>query len=115
MKTITTIIMATLILAFTSHAGSISNSSEYFICHFNDSISNSDIDELKQQGFQVFEKDTQNLVLYVKAQASARFTEYLIKRMKSLVQVDQNGQKTYIVEQVSESSPEFLKLFFNFI
>lgn len=115
MKTITTIIIATLILAFTSQAGSINKSSEYFICHFNDSISNSDLEELEQQGFQVFEQDTQNLILYVKAKATSSFTNYLKNRMSSLIQVDQNGQRTYIVETVSESSPEFLKLFFNFI
>ena len=93
-----------------------SDNSEYFICHFNETVTSSELNELKQQGFQVFEKDTTAHVVYVKAKKSNPiFTEQLKGKMKELIMVDQNGNKIYMVETVSEDSPEFLKLFFNFI
>ena len=114
MKAIFTLLISILVISSTVVAGS-KTTSEYFICHFNDSVSELDLNELKEQGFQVFETDTQNHVVFVKAKTNSMFTNHLKTRMKELIKVDQNGNKIYIVETVTESSPEFLKVFFNFI
>ena len=114
MKTIFTLFIGLLVISSSVLAGS-KTTSEYFICHFNDSVSEFDLNELKEQGFQVFETDNKNHVVFVKAKSDSMFSNQLKARMSQLIKVDQNGNKIYIVETVTESSPEFLKVFFNFI
>ena len=114
MKTVFTLLITLLVISSSLMAGN-KTTSEYFICHFNDSVSELDLNELKEQGFQVFETDSKNHVVFVKAKTNSIFTSHLKTRMKELIKVDQNGNKVYIVETVTESSPEFLKVFFNFI
>ncbi len=115
MKSLFTLLISLLASSITFASGP-SNSSAYFICHFNETVTSSELNELKQQGFQVFEKDSTSNVVYVKAKKSnSMFSEQLKDKMKELIMVDQNGNKIYMVETVREDSPEFLKLFFNFI
>jgi hypothetical protein len=109
-------LLFSLLAASFIYAEGSSNNSEYFICRFNETVTTSELNELKQQGFQVFEKDSTANVVYVKAKKSNPiFTEQLKEKMKELIMVDENGNKIYMVETVKEDSPEFLKLFFNFI
>ena len=92
-----------------------STNSEYFICNFNKTITAFELNELKEQGFEVFETNNNKHVVYVKAKSNAIFSKNLKAKMKELIKVDKNGNRIYIVETVTEDSPEFLKLFFNFI
>ena len=100
---------------FSLNAFSDPYDSEYFICRFNQAITAFELNELKQEGFQVFETTTSNHVVYVKAKSDAVFSTKLKAKMNELIKVDKNGNRVYIVETVTEESPEFLKLFFNFI
>lgn len=113
MKSIITILtsIAIFLTSFTSHA---KESSEYFICEFNDSISTTDIQRLKTEGFQIVETDNQRKVIYVKSKNHANFSSHLEARMREVIKVDKNGEKTYVIEAKS-ASPEFVKIFFNFI
>lgn len=100
---------------FSLNAFSDPSNSEFFICKFNESITDFELNELKQEGFQVFETNTSNHVVYVKGNTNAVFSTNLKSKMNELIKVDKNGNRVYILETVTEESPEFLKLFFNFI
>lgn len=115
MKITFLLLVSFLILSMSAIAGS-SDKSEYFICHFNETVTKFELNELKQEGFQVFENDSTANIVYVKAKKNqAQFSNQLKEKMRELILVDKNGNRTYIVETVTEDSPEFLKLFFNFI
>lgn len=120
MKTIFTLITGILAISIAAFAGPNANTntttnSEYFICHFNNTVTEFELNELEQQGFQIFESETDSSIVYVKAKPSAVFSTDLKSKMKELILVDKKGNRTYIIETVTEDSPEFLKLFFNFI
>ncbi|UTW66669.1 hypothetical protein KFE94_00730 [bacterium SCSIO 12643] len=115
MKITSLLLVSFLILSVGAIAGT-NDKSEYFICHFNKCFTEFELDELKEDGFHVFEQDSTSNIVYVKAKKNhAQFSKQLKEKMKELIMVDKNGNRTYIVETVTEDSPEFLKLFFNFI
>jgi len=114
MKTTFTLVIA-LFTSLTIWAGNTSTSPDYFICHFNDTITKTELLELKKEGFEVFNTKTDKHVVYVKAKSNSVFSKKLKSQMKELIRVDKNGNRVYIIEDVTEDSPEFLKLFFNFI
>ena len=120
MKIIFTFIISTLALSIVALAepstiNAVTTNSEYFICHFNNTVTEFERDELKQQGFQIFESESDSNTVYVKARPSAVFSTDLKSKMKELILVDKKGTRTYIIETGTEDSPDFLKLFFNFI
>jgi hypothetical protein len=89
---------------------------KYFICHFNSEITSLEINELKDQGFQIYEKKDETNVVIVKPRWNqAIFSTTLKDKMKELIMVDQDGNKVYILKNIPNDSPDFLKLFFNFI
>ena len=91
------------------------NLTGYFICNFTDTVSCTEISELKNNGFEIVESDKDKHTVYVKAETNSSFTVLLKSKMKEIIMVDSNGNRIYIMENVTEESPEFLKVFFNFI
>ena len=115
MKLSLTLLLGIILFSLAAWAGPSSNS-EYFICHFSDTITQSEINELSKQGFQVVEETENHRVIYVKAKPSAYFSTVLKSKMEKIVQVDQHGNHTIILEEeIIDESPDFLRLFFNFI
>ena len=106
-----------LIISITTSLATLAgpNSTEYFICNFTDTISYTEISELKNNGFEIFESDKDKHTVYVKAEYNSNFTILLKSKMKEIIMVDSNGNRVSILETVTEESPEFLKVFFNFI
>jgi hypothetical protein len=104
-----------MVLGLSSIASGPSKTASYFICHFSESVTQSHVNELKNNGFQIVQTDSQNQVVYVKGKSHSSFSKHLKSQMKELIKVGPNGQKTYIVESSNYRNPEFLKLFFNFI
>lgn len=89
---------------------------KYFICHFNSEVTSCEINELKEQGFQVYQKKDETNVVIVKARWNqAIFSNDLKDKMKELIMVDKDGNQVYIFKNIPNDSPDFLKLFFNFI
>lgn len=120
MKSILTLIIGTIAISFASLAAPDNNSidnttSEYFICKFENAVTDFELNELKQQGFEVVDSESNENIVYVTAAPQAQFSTEIKSKMKELIMVDRNGNRTYIKETVTEDSPEFLKLFFNFI
>ena len=114
MKSAFTLLIGGLFFILSALADHTTNS-EYFICNFNETITEFERKELKEQGFQVFEENTNHHVVYVKAKSDAMFSNHLKSKMKELIRVDENGDRIYIVETNPGSSPDFLKVFFNFL
>jgi hypothetical protein len=117
MKTVFSLLFGFLAIGFAAHADDPSNNNAYFICHFNSEITKSEIIELKQQGFEIVEKDSTATVLYVTTvKTSAFFTSEQKQKMDKLIKVDEYGNRVIVNTRESyESTPEFIKLFFNFI
>ena len=114
MKTTFTLIIA-LLVNLTIWAGATEPKTTYYICHFTETVSSTHMNELKKQGFEVIETAYDKHVVYVKSETFTEFTNQLKSQMKELIQVDTNGDRIYIKESSSTDSPDFLKLFFNFI
>ena len=109
------------LLAFTLVFGNFlwanpSCNNEYFICHFNSEITTSEISELNQQGFKIIEKDSvTKKIIVVTSTTSSSFTAELKQKMESLIKVDEYGNRINVNTNCTHSSPDFLKLLFNFI
>ena len=114
MKTFFTLVIGITLLGVSSFATGSKKSTEYFICHFTDTISSVEVSELNELGFLIFNTDKKNHVLYVKGKQQCKFPAQLKDKMKKLVKVDQHGNRINLVENAYHS-PELLKLFFNFI
>ena len=117
MKSLFTIFFSIAILSLAGLAKDPMNNTEYFICHFNKTITANEINQLKEQGFQVYKTEKQPNVVFVKAAWSkAIFTASLKNKMKDLIMVDDQGNQVHLLENVSKhTTPNFLNLFFNFI
>lgn len=90
--------------------------SEYYICQFSNSVTQLELNEFVKQGFQIVHKKNDNQVVYVKAKPNANFSVLLKSKMEKIIQVDQHGNHTIILEEeIIDESPEFLRLFFNFM
>lgn len=117
MKAIFSLLLGFVAIGFTTLADDPSSNNEYFICHFNSEITKSEIIELKQQGFEIVKKDsTETVVLVTIYRSNACFTNDLKKKMDKLIKVDEFGNRVRVnTSRTEESTPEFIKLFFNFI
>ena len=116
MKSSIAFLVGFIVIGLSAALAGPSDNSEYFICHFNAEVTDSELDELKEQGFQIYESDSSSNVVIVKARMSqAIFTVHLKDKMKELIMVDKDGNKQYILKDLNTTSPDFLKLFFNFI
>ena len=113
MKTVFTFLI-TIVLTTLSINANTKGLSSYFICEFTDSISQVDLEELEKEGFQIVEKNKKNKQVYVRSINQKEFSKALRSRMKELIEVDGNGKKVYLIDSENKS-PEFVKLFFNFI
>ena len=114
MKTTFTLIIA-LLVNLTIWAGATEPKTTYFICHFTETVSSTNMKDLKKQGFEVIETTNDPHVVYVKSESISEFTNQLKSQMKELIQIETNGDRIYIKESRTTDSPDFLKLFFNFI
>lgn len=117
MKTVFVLLTGFLLMGLNASAKGPNNNNAYFICHFNSGITSSEITELKQQGFEIVEKDSTSTVVYVTTfKPSANFTAELKRKMDKLIKVDEYGNRITVNTKAKyDSSPEFIKLFFNFI
>tara|TARA_R110002050_G_scaffold109799_4_gene221544 strand:- start:51082 stop:51429 length:348 start_codon:yes stop_codon:yes gene_type:complete len=115
MKTIFTLLVSITLLSISVAASGPKKVTEYFICHFTDSITSTHLTELEKEGFQVFETNSHQRVIYVKAKDQAEFTTHLKTQMRKLIKVTPNGEEVNLIRTGVENSPQFLKLFFNFI
>ena len=114
MKTTITIIIG-LLISLSVWAKSNEMSTAYFICHFEKVVSEKDMEQLKSQGFEIFQINSKDHIVYVKPQSNSIFSKELKSNMTQLISVDKNGNRTYLIESITNESPEFIKLFFNFI
>ena len=115
MKAAFTLLIGIVFYSLSALANPNTTKTEYFICNFSSTVTKCEINQLEQQGFQVFETNTNMHVVYVKANSDAIFTQVLKSKMKELIKIDQQGNRIHILESEPEASPDFLKLFFNFI
>ena len=117
MKSLFTLIFSISVLSLAGLSKDPVKNSEYFICHFNESITLNEIKQLKEQGFQIYKKEKQPNVIYVKAAWSkAIFTSTLKDKMKDLIMVDDKGNQVHILDNTTkQASPDLLNLFFNFL
>ena len=94
MKTVFSLLYVLFGMVSFAIADNSSNNHEYFICHFNSEITTSEITELKQQGFQIVEKDSSATVVYVTTRTnSAYFSNELKRKMDKLIRVDEYGNR----------------------
>ena len=115
MKSAFTLLIGIILYSLNVSATSTSKTTVYFICNFSSTVTTCEINQLKQQGFQVFETNTNQHVVYVKTDSEAMFTNNLKAKMKELIKVDSQGNRIHLIEEDQNNSPDFLKLFFNFI
>jgi hypothetical protein len=88
----------------------------YYICHFDTQITEEIILELEVHGFEVMKRDHADHVVYVKSSRQSNFSDNLQENMNRLVHVDEQGdQHILLEEQPNSSTPQYLKVFFNFI
>ena len=113
MKSKIIILLISLATSFVALANP--GSTAYFICNFTDTLSSMDVIELNNNGFDIVESNEDNHTVYVVADTNANFTYTLKSKMKELIEVDKNGNRIYIIETVTEESPEFYKVFFNLL
>ena len=117
MKSIFTLLFSISVLSLAGLSKDPIKNTEYFICHFNESITKKEINQLKEQGFQIYKTEQTPNIVYVKAAWSkAIFTTTLKNKMKDLIMVDENGNQVHLLtNNTHHSSPELLNLFFNFL
>lgn len=114
MKSTFTLLIGIILYSLNVNATTTSNTTVYFICNFSNTVTTCEINQLEQQGFQIFETDTNQHVVYVKSDSEAIFTKNLKAKMKELIKVDSQGNRVHLLEE-QDTSPDFLRLFFNFI
>ena len=66
-------------------------------------------------GFQIFDTTTDNHTVYVKTESNSVFSNHIKAQMKELIKVDQYGKRVNMIIPENGGSPEFIKLFFNFL
>jgi len=115
MKSTLSLFIGIVLYSLNAIAEPSTTKTEYFICNFHSTVTSCEINQLQNQGFEVFITNNNQHVVYVKSNSDAIFSKVLKSKMKELIRIDNQGQRIQILETEPEDSPDFLKLFFNFI
>lgn len=114
MKTIY-IIIFTIGLSLTSLATDSGKKVNYFICHFTESVDNSSINDLKQNGFKIINTSNDGTTVYVQPNVDSEFSTIIKAKVENIIGINDQGTKTPINIYEEDQEPDFLKLFFNFL
>ena len=113
MKIAITVAM-TIILFSISLNATTKNFSHYYICEFNEEITDADISKLKKDGFQILNQDQAGTRIYIQSFIAKELSQVLTNKIKRITTI--NTTNTSPKEKVTiEKSPELFQLFFNFI
>ena len=117
MKAIFSLLLGFVAFGINALASEPAKTTEYFICHFNEEVTKTELTALAHQGFKVMVKDSTTTVIYVTSKTpKASFSIDLKNKMDKLIKVDQSGERYQLKTRIEDqNSPEFMKLFFNFI
>lgn len=110
MKTIyyTLLTIAILGISFTANTKGLSH---YYSVEFSDSLTSSDIADLKKNGFEIIQKLQNGNIVVVKTEEVAHFSKQLKNRIKKFRALNKSEEQ----QKSTSQTPEFGKLFFNFI